>query len=259
MLTLSILQHGPHGICDMMMRAFCTYFSRCCLTQAFCHCCRVLLHTGLWTDEWQNAVHHVHQTSSSHCIAENQQKSRIWSDDQANNKLSFSPWIVLRGAWRCSSRPPWCKERRRFSDQIDTLIHPQIESRSQLITGICPRIWHGKKVMTAALGLSAMCCVRLRTICMTQISVSASMNLQFRFGASMVCGRNGSVCSLRVNLCMRYMWATAFIYFDENIMWRQAGFEQMLVSPAKRDQNEMGGLQKRDRFWCLSYLWTCCY
>ena len=29
---------------------------------------------------------------------------------------------------------------------------------------------------------------------------------------------------------------------------RMAGFEQMLVSPAERDQNEMGGLQKRDRF-----------
>ncbi len=39
-----------------------------------------------------------------------------------------------------------------------------------------------------------------------------------------------------------------FIYFDEKKMWRLAGFEQMLVSPAKRDQNEMGGLQKRDRF-----------
>ena len=36
----------------------------------------------------------------------------------------------------------------------------------------------------------------------------------------------------------------------------KAGFEEMLVSPAKRDQNEMGGLQKRDRFWCASYLWT---
>ena len=31
-------------------------------------------------------------------------------------------------------------------------------------------------------------------------------------------------------------------------MWRQAGFVEMLVSPAKRDQNEMGGLQKRGRF-----------
>ena len=38
-----------------------------------------------------------------------------------------------------------------------------------------------------------------------------------------------------------YIWATAFIYFDEKKMWRLAGFEQMLVSPAKRDQNEMGG------------------
>ena len=53
-----------------------------------------------------------------------------------------------------------------------------------------------------------------------------------------------------------YIWATAFIYVDEKKMWRQAGFEEMLVSPAKRDQNEMGGLQKRDRFWCASYLWT---
>ena len=55
-----------------------------------------------------------------------------------------------------------------------------------------------------------------------------------------------------------HMWATAFIYFDEKNIWRLAGFEQILVSPAKRDQNEMGGLQKRDRFWCLSYSWTCC-
>ena len=29
-------------------------------------------------------------------------------------------------------------------------------------------------------------------------------------------------------------------------MWRIAGFKEMLVSPAKRDQNEMGELQKRD-------------
>ena len=43
---------------------------------------------------------------------------------------------------------------------------------------------------------------------------------------------------------------------DEKKMWRLAGFEQMLVSPAKRDQNEMRGLQKRDRFWCASCLWT---
>ena len=42
--------------------------------------------------------------------------------------------------------------------------------------------------------------------------------------------------------------STAFIYFDEKKMWRLAGFGQMLVSPAKRHQNEMGGLQKRDRF-----------
>ena len=47
-----------------------------------------------------------------------------------------------------------------------------------------------------------------------------------------------------------------YIYFDEKKMWHMAGFEQMLVSPAKRDQNEMGGLQKRDRFWCASCLWT---
>ena len=38
------------------------------------------------------------------------------------------------------------------------------------------------------------------------------------------------------------------VYFDEKKMWRMAGFEQMLVSPAKRNQNGMGGLQKRDRF-----------
>ena len=44
------------------------------------------------------------------------------------------------------------------------------------------------------------------------------------------------------------IWATAFIYNDEDKMWRQAGFVEMLVSPAKRDQNEMGGLQKRGRF-----------
>ena len=42
-----------------------------------------------------------------------------------------------------------------------------------------------------------------------------------------------------------FIWATAFIYFDEKKMWRQAGFEEMLVSPAKRDQNEMGGLQEK--------------
>ena len=42
--------------------------------------------------------------------------------------------------------------------------------------------------------------------------------------------------------------ATAFICDDEDKMWRQAGFVEMLVSPAKRDQNEMGGLQKRGRF-----------
>ena len=52
-----------------------------------------------------------------------------------------------------------------------------------------------------------------------------------------------------------YISATAFIYFDEKKMWRLAGFGQMMVSPAKRHQNEMGGLQKRDRFWCASCLW----
>ena len=36
------------------------------------------------------------------------------------------------------------------------------------------------------------------------------------------------------------IWTPAFIYFDEKKMWRQAGLEEMLVSPAKRDQNEMG-------------------
>ena len=44
------------------------------------------------------------------------------------------------------------------------------------------------------------------------------------------------------------IWATASIYNDEDKMWRQAGFVEMLVSPAKRDQNKMGGLQKRGRF-----------
>ena len=44
------------------------------------------------------------------------------------------------------------------------------------------------------------------------------------------------------------IWATAFIYDDEDKMWRKAGFVEMLVSPPKRDQNEMGGLQKRGRF-----------
>ena len=36
--------------------------------------------------------------------------------------------------------------------------------------------------------------------------------------------------------------------FDEQKIWRQAGFEEMLVSFSKRDQNGMGGLQKRERF-----------
>ena len=44
------------------------------------------------------------------------------------------------------------------------------------------------------------------------------------------------------------IWATAFICYDEDKMWRQAGFVEMLFSPAKRVQNEMGGLQKRGRF-----------
>ena len=44
------------------------------------------------------------------------------------------------------------------------------------------------------------------------------------------------------------IWATAFIYDEDDNMWRQAGFVEMLVSPAKRGQNEMGGLQKRGRF-----------
>jgi len=34
-----------------------------------------------------------------------------------------------------------------------------------------------------------------------------------------------------------------FICFDEKMMWRMAGFEESLVSPAKLDQNEMGGRQ----------------
>ena len=44
-------------------------------------------------------------------------------------------------------------------------------------------------------------------------------------------------------------------------MKRWCGVKQgleLLVSPAKRDQNEMGGLQKRDSFGCTSCLWTCC-
>ena len=45
-----------------------------------------------------------------------------------------------------------------------------------------------------------------------------------------------------------FIWATAFIYDEDDNMWRQAGFVEMLVSPAKRGQNEMGGLQKRGRF-----------
>ena len=44
----------------------------------------------------------------------------------------------------------------------------------------------------------------------------------------------------------RTIWATAFIYNDEDKMWRQAGFVEMLVSPAKRDQNEMRGTPKNE-------------
>ena len=66
-------------------------------------------------------------------------------------------------------------------------------------------------------------------------------------------------CIYCICITYTYIWATAFIYFDEKMIWRIAGFEEMLVSPAKQDQNEMGELQKRDRFWCLSYSWTCCY
>ena len=42
----------------------------------------------------------------------------------------------------------------------------------------------------------------------------------------------------------RIKLATAFTYFDEKMMWRMAGFEELLVSPANRDQNEMGGTPK---------------
>ncbi len=54
--------------------------------------------------------------------------------------------------------------------------------------------------------------------------------------------------AVRMSLDEDSIWATAFIYFDEKKMWRLAGFEQMLVSPAKRDHNEMGGLQKEIGF-----------
>ena len=40
------------------------------------------------------------------------------------------------------------------------------------------------------------------------------------------------------------IWATAFIYFDEKKMWRQAGFEEMLVSPAKTRSERDGGTPK---------------
>ena len=70
--------------------------------------------------------------------------------------------------------------------------------------------------------------------------------------------RNWCTCSLYRQWIWICIWATAFIYFDEKKMWRQAGFEEMLVSPAKRDPNEMGGTTKTRycRFWCASYLWT---
>ena len=57
-------------------------------------------------------------------------------------------------------------------------------------------------------------------------------------------------------LRLRYhslMWATAFIYFNGKKTWRLAGFEQMLVSRAKQDQNE-GGLQMV--LMCIMCLWT---
>ena len=41
-----------------------------------------------------------------------------------------------------------------------------------------------------------------------------------------------------------YIWATAFICDDEDKMWLQAGFVEVLVSLAKRDQHEMGGTPK---------------
>ena len=39
-----------------------------------------------------------------------------------------------------------------------------------------------------------------------------------------------------------------FICFDEKMMWRMAGFEESLVSPAKLDQNEMGDAQNEIGF-----------
>ncbi len=80
------------------------------------------------------------------------------------------------------------------------------------------------------------------------VSVHRSMYTYHRF-IMMYALSNGKNGTIRIT-------TTAFIYFDEKMMWRIAGFEEMLVSPAKRDQNEMGGLQKRDRFWCASCLRT---
>ena len=43
--------------------------------------------------------------------------------------------------------------------------------------------------------------------------------------------------------------------FTEQKIWRQAGFEEMLVSLSKRDQSGMGGLQKRERFlMCIIFM-----
>ena len=56
--------------------------------------------------------------------------------------------------------------------------------------------------------------------------------------------RNWRTCSLYRQWIWICISATAFIYFDEKKMWRQTGFEEMLVSPAKRDPNEMGGTTK---------------
>ena len=38
------------------------------------------------------------------------------------------------------------------------------------------------------------------------------------------------------------------------MMWRKAGFEESLVSPAKRDQNEMGGDSKNEMLLLLLLL-----
>ena len=43
--------------------------------------------------------------------------------------------------------------------------------------------------------------------------------------------------------------------FTEQKIWRQAGFEEMLVSLSKRDQIGMGGHQKRERFlMCIIFM-----